>query len=67
MGLHLGKYASSVRTEVREGYVLSYFLREINKDYYERRNECENGKTLDGESRIRYGSARELTRYLREG
>ena len=59
MGLHLGKYASSVRTEVREGYVLSYFWREIYKVYNERRNECENDKTLDGESHIRYGSARE--------
>ena len=30
-------------------------------DLYERRNEYENGKTLDGESRIRYGSAHEST------
>ena len=43
-----------------------FFARDIYKVYYERRNECENGKTLDGESRMRYGSARELTRYLRE-
>ena len=54
------------RGDKRGAYSFFYFLRENYLFYYEKRNECENDKTPDGESHIRYDNAHELTWYLRE-